>query len=99
MRTTKTLPESASLRGTYFLSAFTTRGLQLSFLRGTYGPRSSSKDAFAARREFPSEDPSTRALADDNEVVAFAGVHCDDSSAKATFHYSPTRKKLPVNLL
>ena len=71
----------------------------MSFLRGTYGPRSSSKDAFAARREFPSEDPSTSALADDNEVVAFAGVHCDDSSAKATFTYSPTGKKLPVNLL
>jgi hypothetical protein len=61
-------------------------------------PSLKQEDAFAARRELPSEGPPTRARADDNEIVVFAVLHCDDSSAKATFPYSPTGKKMRVNL-
>ena len=62
-------------------------------------PSLKQEDALAARRELPSEGSPTRARADNNEIVVFAVLHCEDSSAKAAFPYSPTGEKMRVNLL
>jgi hypothetical protein len=51
------------------------------------------QDPFAVRRQLPSEGPAACTRADDHEIVVFAVLHGEDSSANAAFPYSPTKKK------
>ena len=51
------------------------------------------QNALAARRELPSQGPSTRARTNDNEIVVFALLHSDDSSPKATVPYSNSNNR------